>query len=321
MKIKDNLIIITGARRSGTTLMLDLLDGHPDLTVFPTDLRILYAYFPHYINSKISKKKKILRLKKIIFDELNKELIKKKIKSDFDLTKWEKFFFKKLNKKKLNDIQHILQIFIYSFKKSLNVKSKTIVLKETNLEINYFLLKKIFKNFKVLRIQRDPRGAIGSVKSGFKSHYSKIGDEFNVSMLSDILREIIKFKILDKIENKKNFLTIKFENLIKNKNKEINNICKFLKIKKTKSLFIQSKFSKEYKYKNFLNKKVEKFDKRRIYAWKNILSADEKIIIEIFLKNILKKYKYKSLTKKLNISLLSDFYNKINSVLFYKNKF
>ena len=50
MKIKDNLIIITGARRSGTTFLLDLLDGHPDLVVFPTDLRILYAYFPYFIN-------------------------------------------------------------------------------------------------------------------------------------------------------------------------------------------------------------------------------------------------------------------------------
>ena len=58
MKIKDNLIIITGARRSGTTFLLDLLDGHPDLVVFPTDLRILYAYFPYFINLKISKKKR-----------------------------------------------------------------------------------------------------------------------------------------------------------------------------------------------------------------------------------------------------------------------
>lgn len=321
MKIKDNLIIITGARRSGTTFLLDLLDGHPDLVVFPTDLRILYAYFPYFINLKISKKKKILRLKKIIFDELNKELKKRGIKSDFNIIKWEKIFFKKLNEKKLDDIGHILQTFINSFKQSMNERNKTIVLKETNLEINYFLLKKIFKNFKILRIQRDPRGAIGSVKSGFDSHYSKMGDEFNVSMFSDILREMIKFKILNKIQNEKNLLTIKFENLIKKNNREINNICKFLKIKKTKSLFIQSKFSKEYRYKNFLNKKVEKFDKKRIFAWKKILSTDEKIIIEIFLKDILKKYKYKPSTTKPNISLLSDFYNKINPVLFYKNRF
>ena len=95
----------------------------------------------------------------------------------------------------------------------MNKESKTIVLKETNLEINYFLLKKIFKNFKILRIQRDPRGSIGSVKSGFKSHYSKIGDHFKISMLSDILRELIKFKILEK-NNDKRIYTIKYENLI-----------------------------------------------------------------------------------------------------------
>jgi len=320
MIIKTNIIFITGSRRSGTTLLLDLLDAHKDLIVFPTDLRLLYAYYPHYCSLKISKKKKIQRLKKIIFDAFRKEMKQKKIPVPIDVFKWENYFFKNLNQKKLNDISYLLNHFIKSFQKFMNKEFKTIVLKETNLEIHYFLLKKIFKNFKILRIQRDPRGSISSVKSGFKRHYSKIGDHFKTSMLSDILRELIKFKILEK-NNDKRIYTIKYENLINREKDTINKICKFLKIKKSSSLFYQSKFAYKYSYKNFLNQKIYNFDKRRLYAWKKILSNNEIIIIETLLKKILDKYKYQINFKNPKLDSLSEFYNEFNSKLFYKNKF
>jgi hypothetical protein len=320
MIIKTNIIFITGSRRSGTTFLLDLLDAHKDLIVFPTDLRLLYAYYPHYCKTKIPQKKKIQRLRKIIFDAFKKEMKQKKISVPIDVFKWENFFFENLNHKKLNDISYLLNHFIKSFQKFMNKEFKAIVLKETNLEINYFLLKKIFKNFKILRIQRDPRGSISSVKSGFKSHYSKIGDHFEISMLSDILRELIKFEILKNI-NDKRIYTIKYENLVNRKDYTINKICKFLKIKKNTSLFYQSKFAYKYTYKNFLNQKIFDFDKSRLYAWKKILSKNEIIILENLLKKILDKYKYKINFKNSKLDSLSKFYNEFNSKLFYKNKF
>ena len=59
MIIKTKIVFITGSRRSGTTLLLDLLDAHKDLIVFPTDLRLLYAYYPHYCSSKSQRKRRL----------------------------------------------------------------------------------------------------------------------------------------------------------------------------------------------------------------------------------------------------------------------
>ena len=42
-----HFIFLTGHRKSGTTLLKSLIDGHPDINVYPTDLTLLYAYFPH----------------------------------------------------------------------------------------------------------------------------------------------------------------------------------------------------------------------------------------------------------------------------------
>ena len=82
------------------------------------------------------------------------------------------------------------------------------------------------------------------MKSGFKSHYSKIGDDFNISMLSDILREIIKSNILKTLPKSNELLTIKYEDLILSKNITITKICKFLKIKKIKQSFYSIKVFK-----------------------------------------------------------------------------
>ena len=40
------VIFLTGHRKSGTTLLSNLLDDVDGLCVYPTDLALLYAYFP-----------------------------------------------------------------------------------------------------------------------------------------------------------------------------------------------------------------------------------------------------------------------------------
>ena len=50
------VIFLTGHRKSGTTLLSNLLDDVDGLCVYPTDLALLYAYFPKYNNNKYSYK-------------------------------------------------------------------------------------------------------------------------------------------------------------------------------------------------------------------------------------------------------------------------
>ena len=59
-------IFITGHRKSGTTLLSNLFDGHEDFAVYPTDLSLMYAYFPYFNKSSISYKQKIKRIKKYL---------------------------------------------------------------------------------------------------------------------------------------------------------------------------------------------------------------------------------------------------------------
>ena len=48
VKMFKNLLFITGHRKSGTTMFANLFDGHKDFLVYPSDLCLLYAYYPFY---------------------------------------------------------------------------------------------------------------------------------------------------------------------------------------------------------------------------------------------------------------------------------
>ena len=43
------VLFITGHRKSGTSMLNNLFDGHEDFLVYPNDITILYAYFPNFI--------------------------------------------------------------------------------------------------------------------------------------------------------------------------------------------------------------------------------------------------------------------------------
>jgi len=65
-------LFITGHRKSGTTMLTSLFDDHDDFAVYPTDLSLMYAYFPFFNNSKYSYRRKINRIKKILKLSLQK---------------------------------------------------------------------------------------------------------------------------------------------------------------------------------------------------------------------------------------------------------
>lgn len=49
---ENKIFILTDHRKSGTSLLHRLLDGHPYLNVYPVDLSVLYAYFSCYTNNQ-----------------------------------------------------------------------------------------------------------------------------------------------------------------------------------------------------------------------------------------------------------------------------
>lgn len=316
--MRNKILFLTGHRKSGTSLLNGIFDGHEDFLVYPNDISILYAYYPFFTSKKFSFIKKKKRLLKVI----SKSIDYKKKNIFFDKEKFLKKFTSKINIKNIDNINLILKILINSFIFSTKQKKfKYVVIKETSCSLlaeNFF---KYFKNLRMIQIVRDPRDNYGSLVDGEK-YYKRIGENRKELLASLINRSSIDFEysILNKMKFKNFYLVIRFEDLTKHTKGTILKMCKFLDVKYHKNFMTPSIFSKLYQGNNFKKLKFNKISSVNVNKWRKRIKKSEAEIIEFYLRKYLVFYKYKFNKKNKSDSIL-EFYNWYNHKYFYNDSF
>ena len=72
--IDENATFVGGHRKTGTTMLIDLFDDHPELNVFPQDSAFFYSYFPPYSSTKFSNEDRINRIIDFSYQKLREEV-------------------------------------------------------------------------------------------------------------------------------------------------------------------------------------------------------------------------------------------------------
>ncbi len=311
-------IFLTGHRKSGTTLLKSLLDGHPKISSYPTDLTLMYSYFPHVKFQKHTKKKLIQKICEIVSNSF-------KLVDDYvDLNKQNFSKFEIHLKKKLNSInllsekqviQTVLKSWSFFFEKE---KKNYLLLKETTQSMNFKILQKIFGNIKIIQIIRDPRDNFSSLKSGFDKYYKKIGYTEEDILLSAIFRMKNDLKFARILKNKRFFLCIKYEDLVKNTKKEIKKIFSFLKLDH-KNFEVKPTILNKRFYGNNFKKKLYKISNENVNNWHSRISKKEEDFINFYLEDEIKYWKY-PIEKNYNLLNVKKTYESINSKIFFKSK-
>lgn len=323
-----NLLFITGHRKSGTTMFANLFDGHKDFLVYPSDLCLLYAYYPFFIKSKKSFKLKKKRILHILSKDLGNVVRSHKISNIFNLKKMLKIVDKKINNRNINSIKSIIKIVLKSYEQSLKFKKKYkyFVIKETSQDI--FFNKLFSKNDKIkfLHLIRDPRDNYASLKSGAKKYYKFLGEDESRLLFSLINRAKLDFRFIEinkKVFGKKNYREIKFENLTKNPKKTMLKISRFLNVKFENTLLFPSILGQRTKGNNYSGENFYDISTKNVNRWKERINDSEAKIIEFYFEREMKKYKYKISTKKIekNISAITNFYEWTNYNYFFYDSF
>lgn len=323
-------LIITGHRKSGTSLLSSLFDEHPEVSVYPTDISILYAFFPKF--TKLYKNKPIFynaRLKKVIFKSLKnsgKSFGAQKSSSKYATEVFNSF--RKIPKKHRNNPKKLVQFLINGFLKSQkklreNVK-RNILIKETSV-ISY-MPSLLDKKTKIIVLIRDPRDNFAAINAGVKKYYSKFGEDELTALASTINR--IKFDLslashYKKIKDKK-FFFIKFETLVASPKKTIQRLCRFCKIKFNVKLLKPTVHGKPAGGNNFDGIRFASISNKNIGQYKKRLPSVYIKVIEWFLEKEMKDWGYIKKPLKLKESYLKAieaFYQWYNIKYFFKDSF
>lgn len=319
----NDLIFICGHRKSGTSVFKSLFDGHDELLVYPIDLNLLYLYFPNFYKLNQDKETRKKRLSKILFEDLNYQLIALGVNSSFSIEELERLFFLKLDNK-FDSLELIIDSLISSYAQITKKTNYIPVVKETSCEIYFSEIKSWFPNSKFIQLVRDPRDNFSSLKSGIKKHYSKLGEDSFHTLSSLIFRSRIglEFGVILEENYPNDFLSVRFEDIVLNTDNELKKICNFLGINFKESLKNTSILENVYVGNNFDGKKFGALNSSNIQNWKKRISEDESKIIEFYLKKYIEYYGYKREYSDTEcLESVSKFYEYENYKYYFNDRF
>jgi len=250
-----NYFLITGAYRSGTTLLDKILDIHQDINVLSQPFPKLYRHLKHKFYETIGIFNKYYVLDDLFFPEYypkdflkflrNHTVEKPELERIFqsmegwsgqqtDFTNYKDFVVD-YEPSKLNEIyKHFLR--------NSNIKNDNVLAGSKEILIEEFLPYFIEQNIKVILVIRDPRDVLTSLNVGSGTKY---GGAHRPTLFH--LRNWRKsIAIANTFKDNKNCLIIKYEDLLSNHELILKEVTDFLRA----SPFPQGSFNNGIKTKN-----------------------------------------------------------------------
>ncbi len=209
-----------------------------------------YNSFPQFIAIQTNLfKKKYFHYKKVISGNKNQSFFKMYLPVE------EKIFFKQ-------SINYLNKIVRSQLK---NEKTDHIVLDQALNMLNFVDIFSYFKNVKVIIVTRDPRGIWNSMKSRGSLAYPHYNLKVWATWYEQIMKQFENYKKRIPKKYMKNILQIKFEDFVKNYEKEQRKILKFLNANKINENFdIEHTKFNAFKAKHQLSNNETSYIKKRL---------------------------------------------------------
>lgn len=320
---QEELFILTGHRKSGTSMFHRLFDGHPDINLYPVDLSILYAYFPCFTSDLNYPEKELrIRLKKVLKQSLESQDIRRYKEK---VNEFIRSVDESLNDNQLRNKISVIKTIKNSW---VNVTgsndSLPFVFKETSQAIFFHEFKKQIPDLKMVTLIRDPRDNYAALKAGVSHYYSKIGENEKETLASLINRVRMDLKAAELNQKKypESFISIKFEDLVINPKQVMNKVSRFLGISFSETLLNPTIMGRPYKGNSHNGKVFSGISSENIGKWKERISKDEAMVIEYWLKDVMDFWgyslEYDDLEKQ---KAFSSFYEWYNCKYFYHDTF
>ncbi len=300
-------IYVSAPMRSGSTLVSNILNAHSKVQIIEN------FHFKRFLYNKGEKLNK-----KIVEFKLREMGLRLKVRYNVDIN--EEKVIKRVLKKKLT----YKNIYDELMKEQLKINPRIQIAGEDSAMNWRFIEKfcKFYSNAKIIHLIRDPRSIFASWK---KITYQKNDYWGCIMNCIDNMNYASYYK---KNINKKNYMAVKFEDILIDPKFYAKKISKFLNISFEKTMIQPKKWEGLFKNKfaslgwsSIEKKAIDGFFLNRVDAWKSILTKKEIYIIEYFAKKNLLEWNYKVSKKKKNNSYLKDFYKNINRSSYLKKIF
>ena len=323
--MENNIILLTGHRKCGTTLFLNLFDHHPKLCCYPWDLHLLFAYFPEFLKNNQRKNILLKRLETIICENVKDKIVKFKLKH-LDSNIFSQCFLNLLKNNSLDDPAHVIRSLIKAWSRLVLEEDRSIsVIKEVSSEIYAGELYDWFPNLKIIQLIRDPRDNYASLKSGVSNYYKKLGENENETLASLLHRGLLEMKLALINENRfgaDRYMVIRFEDLVSNPESSMRKVSSFIGIDFNKSMLQPTVCGFPTPGNNFDKINMFSVTNKNVSRWSNRITKKEAKIIEFYFKGVMEQFGYNAkFSDKQQSEAVGEYYKWLNYRYYYHDRF
>ncbi len=322
------IIFLGGHRKGGTTLLASLLDGHPQLWVYPEDINVLYAYFPRFCQDGYSQKERRQRLERVIFEEFRRRRRRLSYLRAVRVEEMREVFFDLLRGRDLADMGQVLGALARSFREvhpGPGPEGRGMVLKETSIEIYAEMLLRKFPSAKFVHLLRDPRDNFAALKAGIENYYHAFDDDANTILASLLHRYGLGMRLarlnLERFGPER-YLVTRHEDVVKDSENQLRRISHFLGIDFHPCLLQPTIMGRPSKGNNLDGLEMNGICDINIGRWPQRITPAEARVIEFHFGGLMESWGYQCRYRKSEqADAACEFYKWSNYRYFYFDRF
>jgi len=293
-------VFLSGHRKSGTTLLVMLFDGHPCLLTYPADSGFFYLYYPLWNDPSYTKDQKISRMIEKVIGSLRIEISKlPQAKQDiisFPFSEFEKVFRDTAFRTECTP-RHMLESLMLSFREMVDVSDLLLgfVEKTSSSEIYVSDIVDWFPNARFIHLLRDPRDNWASLRSGWEKKYQHQNDSLSILLQSMIDRGRLAFEFAKKnssIYGSKIYKVIRYEDLAFKPTDVLKDICNFLGVEFVPEMYRPTIFGLPWKGNNFDGLVFDGISYKNVNRWKKRVPENESALIEFHFGEYMEQFGY-----------------------------
>jgi len=323
---KNKVLLLGGHRKSGTTMLHSLFDGHPQLYAPPHDLNILYAYYPHWVEGGYDSVEQEERLRRVTLEDW------KPIYERYGLGKtnrWkrlEQCFEDRLSLIDLSSVEAVLDFVVDCLQQAAPDDAEWLVVKETSTEMYVPWIMENRKDYKFLHLFRDPRDNYAAIHAGQETYYEKMGNDSVDTLSSTILR--LKFGAYWCSRNQRYFglqryKRVLFEALVTDTEAQMKEIAGWLGVTWANCLCEPTQAGVPFEGNSHEGKKFRGVSAANVGQWKARISEYEARMIEFLLCEEMEElgYELQWSDEQNSAQSAGQWYAKMNAKYFFADRF
>lgn len=320
-------IMLTGHRKSGTSLFHALFDGHSAVNVYPVDLSVLYAFYPAWSVPKYSRQQKIERLS-MVLRKATTSVHGKRVSALIDRFNIDEFLNHVLERfvpVESDRPSQILSCVAESFCAYAGLdESLPFLFKETSQTVNFTGMLEDDIDIVAVQLVRDPRDNYAAIKAGVPGYYQKMGESERESLASVLNRAKmdLELALVKQQYTPERFVALRFEDLVARPDQEMRTIMSKLNIPWEDSLLQPTRLGEMYAGNSHDGLKFKEVSNVNVGRWRTRISDYEACVIEAWMRHVMGRWNYElCYTNAEHASALEKFYAWYNCRYFYRDSF